>query len=159
MLRDSSYPNIPRKFYTQNSARFCNVATFDVIWFRITDSRRNFVNITCTSLGSIVQHVPHTRYVKLQVADAPGMLFTFPPPTQVIDTDMHHGTCMTHVPWCMPGSLSNGFLWSRCGENVPGIPGACTTRNFAYLARGPCERACWWSSTVRRWDICRHYAD
>ena len=23
------------------------------------------------------------------------------------------------------------------GENVPGIPGACTTRNFAYLVRGP----------------------
>ena len=23
-------------------------------------------------------------------------------------------------------------------ENVPGIPGACATRNFAYLVRGPC---------------------
>ena len=21
------------------------------------------------------------------------------------DPDMHHGTCVTHVPWCMPGSL------------------------------------------------------
>ena len=33
---------------------------------------------------------------------------------------MHHGTCVTHVPWCMSGSLT-------CGdeENVPGIPGAC----------------------------------
>ena len=27
--------------------------------------------------------------------------------------DMHHGTCVTHVPWCMPGSLTIGFLWSR----------------------------------------------
>ena len=26
---------------------------------------------------------------------------------------MHHGTCVTHVPWCMPGSLTSGFLWSR----------------------------------------------
>ena len=26
---------------------------------------------------------------------------------------MHHGTCVTHVPWCMPGSLTGGFLW--CG--------------------------------------------
>ena len=26
---------------------------------------------------------------------------------------MHHGTCVTHVPWCKPGSLTNGFLWSR----------------------------------------------
>ena len=33
---------------------------------------------------------------------------------------MHHGTCVTHVPWCMSGSLICGD-----GENVPGIPGAC----------------------------------
>ena len=29
------------------------------------------------------------------------------------DPDMHHGTCVTHVPWCIPGSLTGGFLWSR----------------------------------------------
>ena len=33
---------------------------------------------------------------------------------------MHHGTCVTHVPWCMSGSLA-----CSDGENVPGIPGAC----------------------------------
>ena len=27
--------------------------------------------------------------------------------------DMHHSTCVTHVPWCMPGSLTSGLLWSR----------------------------------------------
>ena len=27
------------------------------------------------------------------------------------------------------------------GENVPGIPGACATRNFVYLARGPWRRS------------------
>ena len=37
------------------------------------------------------------------------------------DTGMHHGTCVTHVPWSMSGLLTG------CGENVPGIPGACTT--------------------------------
>ena len=26
---------------------------------------------------------------------------------------MHQGTCVTHVLWCMPGSLTSGFLWSR----------------------------------------------
>ena len=36
----------------------------------------------------------------------------------VSDAGMHHGTCVTHVPWCMSGSLTSG-------ENVPGIPGAC----------------------------------
>ena len=38
----------------------------------------------------------------------------------VSDPGMHHGTCVTHVPWCMSGSLTYGD-----GENVPGIPGAC----------------------------------
>ena len=48
------------------------------------------------------------------------------------DPDMHHGTCATHVPWCMWGSLIHVG-----GENVPAIPGACATRNFPYLIRGP----------------------
>ena len=38
----------------------------------------------------------------------------------VSDPGMHHGTCVTHVPWCMSGSLTCGH-----GENVPGIPGTC----------------------------------
>ena len=50
----------------------------------------------------------------------------------VSDPGMHHGTCVTHVPWWMSGSLTRGG-----GENAPDIPGACTTRNFTYLARGP----------------------
>ena len=49
---------------------------------------------------------------------------------------MHHGTCVAHVPWCMSGSLTRGG-----GENVPGIPGACATRTFTYLARGPFSKA------------------
>ena len=75
---------------------------------------------------------------KIAGAHAPGMPGTFSPSPQVSDPDMHHGTCVTHVPWCMPGSLTSSFLWSwRWGENVPGIPGACATRNFTYLVRGP----------------------
>ena len=54
---------------------------------------------------------PLARYVKLRVAHAPGMPKTFPPLPQFSDPDMHHGTCVTHVPWCMPGSLTSSFLW------------------------------------------------
>ena len=43
----------------------------------------------------------------------------------VSDPGMHHGTCVTHVPWCMSGSLTCGD-----GENVPGIPGACAPANL-----------------------------
>ena len=38
----------------------------------------------------------------------------------VSDPGMHHATCVTHVPWCMSGSLTCGG-----GENVPGMPSAC----------------------------------
>ena len=50
------------------------------------------------------------RYVKLRVAHAPGMLST---PPQVSDPDMQHGTCVTHVLWCIPGSPTSSFLWIR----------------------------------------------
>ena len=39
---------------------------------------------------------------------------------------------MHYVPWCMSGSLTRFG-----GENIPGIPGACTTPNFMDLARSP----------------------
>ena len=62
---------------------------------------------------STVFHGPLTRSVKLRVAHAPGMQGTFSPPPWVSDPDMYHGMCVTHVPWCMPESLTSGFLWSR----------------------------------------------
>ena len=55
---------------------------------------------------------PLARCAKLRVAHAPGMPATFSPPPRVSDPDMYHGTCVTHVPWCMPGSLTSGFYWS-----------------------------------------------
>ena len=56
---------------------------------------------------------PLASYVKLRVVHARGMSGTFPPPLRASDPDMHHGTCLTHVPWCMPGSLTRGILNSR----------------------------------------------
>ena len=41
---------------------------------------------------------PLAGYAKLRVAHAPGMPGTFSPPARVSDPDMHHGTCVTHVP-------------------------------------------------------------
>ena len=58
---------------------------------------------------------PHgslARYVKLRVEHALGMPGTFSPPPPVSDSDMHQGTCVTHMPWCMLGSLTSSFLWS-----------------------------------------------
>ena len=50
----------------------------------------------------------------------------------ISDPSMYHGTCVTHVPWCMSGPLTRGG-----GKNVPGIPGACAIHDFTYLVRGP----------------------
>ena len=81
---------------------------------------------------------PLAKHVQLRVVvHVPGIPGTLPPPPRVSDPDKHHGTRMTHVPWCMPGSLTSGVLWNRWRGNVPSIPGACATRNFTYLARGP----------------------
>ena len=94
-------------------------------------------DLAFVSLFSYWRHGPLTRDVKLRIAHAPGMLGTFSPPSTsrkplVCDPGMHHGTCVTPVPWCMSGSLTHNG-----GENVPGIPGACTIRNFTYLVKGP----------------------
>ena len=67
---------------------------------------------------------------------------------RVSDPVMHHGTCVTHVPWCESGSLIRGGGKSG-GKNDPGIPGACATRNCTYLTRGPwiyCYSMCKYSS-------------
>ena len=40
---------------------------------------------------------PFAKYVKLEVAHAPGMPDLFSPPPRVSDPDMHYGACVTHV--------------------------------------------------------------
>ena len=55
---------------------------------------------------------PLDRYVKLRVTHALGMPGMFSLSPRVSDPDMHHGTCGMHLPWCIPGSLTCGFLWS-----------------------------------------------
>ena len=37
---------------------------------------------------------------------------TFSLPPRVSVPNMHHGTCVTHVPWCILWPLTSGFLWS-----------------------------------------------
>ena len=50
----------------------------------------------------------------MRFADALGMPGTFSSLPRVSDPKMHHGTCVTHVSWCMPGLLPGGLplsLW------------------------------------------------
>ena len=56
---------------------------------------------------------PLATYAKNAGVHAPGMPGTFSPSPQVSDPNMHHGLCVTHMPWCMTGSLTSDFLWNR----------------------------------------------
>ena len=71
----------------------------------------------------------------------------------VRDPGIHHGTCVTHVPWCISGSLTHGG-----GENIPGIPGACITRIFYASDKKPitCSqhgRLCYILYLCNRWIL------
>ena len=113
------------------NATYCNVTTntpcfsrfpIDLTWQPVSAwHHASFWNRKRRWRHSSVRIVngPLTRHVNLRVAHAPGM---FSPPTRVSDPDMHHGTCVTHVPQCMPGSLTSGFLW--CGVSRKTFP-AC----------------------------------
>ena len=84
-------------------------------------------------------HGPLARYVKLRFVHAPGMPGTFSPPPRVSDPDMHQGTCMTHVPWCIPGSLTSSFIgsrwWGKRSRRMRHL-------QFSYLVRGPWKTTC-----------------
>ena len=64
------------------------------------------------------EHGPLNRYIKLWVAQAPGMPGTFSLLTTSKETTSlwsRHasGTCITHMPWCMSGSLARGGRANR----------------------------------------------
>ena len=55
----------------------------------------------------------------------------------VSDPGMHHGICVTHVPWCMSGLLTR---WGR--ENVPGIFWQQLCNYYASIAMNDCDLKC-----------------
>ena len=82
------------------------------------------ISLMVNQIGLLI-HTPWASYQIRKIAGLhePGMPGTFYPPPRVSDPNMHHGTCVTHVPWCMPGSLTSGFLWSRRrGKTFPAFP-------------------------------------
>ena len=87
--------------------------------------------VGCARAGNVGNVYPATRFQRKS-------LFS--------DPDMHHGTCVTHVPWCMSGSLTHGG-----GEIVPGIPGACAVPNFTYLVRSPWNAISYYIKNDVKW--------
>ena len=91
----------------------------------------------CACAGNAGKVFPRRRFQKNPLVSDPGM---------------HHGTCVTHVPWYMSGSLTCGD-----GENVPGIPRACAP---AFLliwqeAHCPIDMRWWTDSALVQVMVCR----
>ena len=90
-------------------------------------------------------HGHRACYVKLRIAHAPGMPGTFFPPPWVSDPDMHHGTCVTHVSRCMPGSLTNGFFWSRWRGKRSRHSRRMSNPHIYVYGKRPMTHVAWWS--------------
>ena len=107
-------------FSVSEAEKFCKWIYSGYI--NILISVKNIVRTVCLNLlllkplySGITGTTPWASWQIREIAGAhaPGMSGTFSPPPWVSDPDMHHGTCVTHVPWCMPGLLTSIFLWSR----------------------------------------------
>ena len=65
---------------------------------------------------------------------------------------MHHGTCHTHVPLCMPRSLTSGSLWSRRRGKPSRHSRRMHNQQFYVCDRRPmlCLLAAYYSQVLRR---------
>ena len=89
------------------------MVAISVVIFRCLQLSFNCNSYPLHTYDNWMSYGPLARNLRLRVALASGMPGKFSPPPRKSDLDMHHGTCVTHVPWCISGSLSSGFLWSR----------------------------------------------
>ena len=94
----------------RSSDTYMCVSKLGHLWFRQWASYQIPKIAGCACAGNAGNVFPRRRFQRKPLVSDPGM---------------HHGTCVTHVPWCMSGSLTCGD-----GENVPGIPGACAPANL-----------------------------
>ena len=75
-------------------------------------------------------------------AHEPGMPGTFSPPQRVSDPDMHHGTCVTHVPRRMTGSLTSDFFEVGGGRKRSRY--SRRMRNLQIYVYGKRPMTSWW---------------
>ena len=100
------------------------MAIFSLYCFSSWSHNLNLTLSSVTIIGAIVtNHEPLAIYLSLWVAHAPGMPGTFSPPPRVSDSDMHHDTCVTHVPGCNAGIANWWFpLKLVAGKTFPAFP-------------------------------------
>ena len=72
-----------------------------------------------------------------------GIAGTFSHPPRISDPDMHHGTCVTHVPWWMQGSLTSRLLWSRFREKRSRLSRRIRNPQFNVSDKRPMPPSCY----------------
>ena len=80
---------------------------------------------------------PLARYVTLRVAHAPGMPGTFPPPPISKETASKRSRHATRYVRSACAVMHVEIVDPRWRGKRSRHPGACATRNFTYLSRGP----------------------
>ena len=120
LIFNMGIPKLVRRYlYTETPKKI--VFLYKILIVKIWRPSNVYIGNSFT--GKMITAWASCQIRKIAGAHAPGMLGTFSPPPRVSNPDMHHGTCVTHVPWCMPGTLSRGFLWiSAAGETFPAFP-------------------------------------
>ena len=113
----------------------CCLLNFKKIFTVLIDSNIRFY---FSQVFHSFSHGLFARYIILRVAHAPGMPGTF---------TRHRGlaiptwiTAHAWRTWCMSGSLTSGFLWSRWRGKRSRHPRRMRNPQFTCLVRGP-----WWS--------------
>ena len=67
---------------------------------------------------------------------------------------LHHVTCVTHVPWCMPGSLTRGCLWIRWRGKRSRHSRRMRNPQFYVSSNRPIERSNWIDGPEEMWRRC-----
>ena len=103
---------------------FCSLSGINGIWYQLCPQEKNSqevfykikhivfkVNTFCSGL-SMFAHGPLTKYLKLQVAHAPGMPGTFSPP--------HASRHVRHARDVMHVGIDNSRWRGKCYTGIPG---------------------------------------
>ena len=110
---------------------FENIANVIHLCFHLVYSHIHFA----AAAAEPVVHGPLTRYVRLPVA--PGIPGTLSTPSTSKETASKRSRHASRHVRDARAMMHVGITSLRWRGNVPGIPGACATRNFTYLSRGP----------------------
>ena len=113
--------------------------------YHFSPTRTISSRISCIKRAPPMGHLPDTQNRRCACAGNAGNDF----PVTAGKRSRHASRHVRHARAVVHAGIANYqfSLKLAAGENVPGIPNACSTCNFTYLVRGPCQ-----AEWHRAWD-------